>query len=96
MALRTRRFLWERFESDYRLGRKGAYRAEKERMAKVLIHRGAIHGWDQTVGNSGDQRIGHSTPVKNPYLAGAWSRPGHGYGGVLQSGPECFAEIVRG
>ena len=117
---------WERFESDYRLGRKGPYRAEKERMAKVLIqraekllpglskaievqeigtpltnlrytgnHRGAIYGWDQTVGNSGDKRIGHSTPVKNLYLAGAWSRPGHGYGGVLQSGPECFAEIVR-
>jgi len=64
-------------------------------MAKVLIHRGAIYGWDQTVDNSGDQRIGHSTPVKNLYLAGAWSRPGHGYGGVLQSGPECFAEIVR-
>jgi prolycopene isomerase len=118
---------WERFESDYRLGRKGAYRAEKERMAKGLIqraekllpglskaievqeigtpltnlrytgnHRGAIYGWDQTVGNSGDTRIGHSTPVKNLYLAGAWSRPGHGYGAVLQSGPECFAEIVRG
>lgn len=44
----------------------------------VESHRGAIYEWDQTVGNSGDQRIGHSTPVKNLYLAGAWSRPGHG------------------
>jgi len=57
---------------------------------------GAIYGWDQTVDNSGDRRIGHSTPVKNLYLAGAWSRPGHGYGGVIQRGLECFAEIARG
>jgi all-trans-retinol 13,14-reductase len=61
-------------------------------------HRGAIYGWDQTVDNSGARRVGHTTPVRNlyMYLAGAWSRPGHGYGGVLQSGLDCFAEIVRG
>lgn len=58
--------------------------------------RGAIYGWDQTVDNSGDRRIGHATPVKNLYLAGAWTRPGHGYGGAIQSGLECFGEIARG
>ena len=58
-------------------------------------HRGAVYGWDQTVNNSGSTRIGHSTPVKNLYLAGAWSRPGHGYGAVIPSGLECFSEIVR-
>jgi len=58
--------------------------------------RGAIYGWDQTVDNSGDRRIGHATPVKNLYLAGAWTRPGHGYGAVIQSGLECFGEIARG
>jgi all-trans-retinol 13,14-reductase len=57
--------------------------------------RGAIYGWDQTVNNSGSSRVGHSTPVKNLYLAGAWSRPGHGYGAVIPSGLECFAEIVK-
>ena len=57
--------------------------------------RGAIYGWDQTVDNSGDRRIGHATPVKNLYLAGAWTRPGHGYGAVIQSGLECFGEIAR-
>jgi all-trans-retinol 13,14-reductase len=58
--------------------------------------RGAIYGWDQTVNNSGSARVGHSTPIKNLYLAGAWSRPGHGYGAVIPSGLECFAEIVKG
>jgi all-trans-retinol 13,14-reductase len=58
-------------------------------------HRGAIYGWDQTVNNSGSTRVGHSTPIKNLYLAGAWSRPGHGYGAVIPSGLECFAEIVK-
>ena len=59
-------------------------------------HRGAIYGWDQTPENSGARRVGHATTVKNLYLAGAWTRPGHGYGGVIQSGLECCGEIVRG
>jgi len=58
-------------------------------------HRGAIYGWDQTVNNSGSQRIGHATPVKNLWLAGAWSKPGHGYGAVIPSGLECFGEIMK-
>jgi prolycopene isomerase len=58
-------------------------------------YRGAVYGWDQTVNNSGSNRVGHATPVPNLYLAGAWSRPGHGYGAVIPSGIECFAEIVR-
>lgn len=118
---------WERFEKDYRAGRKTAYNAEKERMARVLIarveeallpglakaievkeigtpltnlrytgnDRGAIYGWNQTPENSGNRRIGHATPVKNLYLAGAWTRPGHGYGAVIQSGLECFGEIAH-
>jgi prolycopene isomerase len=59
------------------------------------VHRGAIYGWDQTVNNSGNARVGHATPVKNLYLAGAWSRPGHGYGAVIPSGLECFGEIMQ-
>ncbi|HTX98535.1 MAG TPA: NAD(P)/FAD-dependent oxidoreductase [Bacteroidota bacterium] len=58
-------------------------------------HRGAIYGWDQTVNNSGANRVGHATPIKNLYLAGAWSRPGHGYGAVIPSGLECFGEIMK-
>ncbi len=58
-------------------------------------YRGAIYGWDQTVNNSGANRVGHTTPIKNLYLAGAWSRPGHGYGAVIPSGLECFGEIMK-
>ncbi len=54
-----------------------------------------MHGWDQTVNNSGNTRVGHTTPVINLYMAGACSRPGHGYGAVIPSGVECFAEIVK-
>ena len=118
---------WKEFEADYFQGKKAAYRAEKERMADILIkkaeetllpglakaievkeiatpltnvrftgnYRGAIYGWDQTVNNSGQNRIGHSTPIKNLYLTGAWTKPGHGYGGVIGSGLECFGEIMQ-
>lgn len=58
-------------------------------------YRGAIYGFDQTLNNSFSNRIGHSTPVKNLYLSGAWSSPGHGYGAVLPSGLQCFGEIMQ-
>lgn len=58
-------------------------------------YRGAIYGLDQTVDNSGPGRLGHETPIANLYLAGAWTRPGHGYGSVISSGLECFGEIMR-
>ncbi|HPG40318.1 MAG TPA: NAD(P)/FAD-dependent oxidoreductase [bacterium] len=118
---------WEPYQADYLQGNKKAYRAEKNRMARMLIqqveesllpglsdaievmeigtpltnllytsnYRGAIYGWDQTLNNSGNTRVGHKTPVKNLYLAGAWTRPGHGYGAVIPSGLLCFAEIMK-
>jgi all-trans-retinol 13,14-reductase len=58
-------------------------------------YRGAVYGWDQTMNNSGQSRLAHHTPVKNLYLSGAWTKPGHGYGGVLWSGLECFGEIMQ-
>jgi len=57
--------------------------------------RGAIYGWDQTLDNSGPTRFPQRTPVKNLYLAGAWTNPGGGYGAVIPSGLLCFAEIMR-
>ena len=57
--------------------------------------RGAIYGWDQTVNNSGASRLPHTTPIKNLFLAGAWTSPGHGYGAVIPSGLQCFAAIMR-
>jgi all-trans-retinol 13,14-reductase len=58
-------------------------------------YRGAIYGWDQTLDNSNPRRLPHVTPIKNLYLAGAWTRPGHGYGGVISSGVQCFGEIMK-
>ncbi len=58
-------------------------------------YHGAIYGLDQTVDCSGQSRLPHHTPISNLYLAGAWTRPGHGYGAVLSSGLECFGEIMQ-
>jgi phytoene dehydrogenase-like protein len=58
-------------------------------------YRGAVYGWDQTLDNSGSSRLDHETPIKNLYLAGAWTQPGHGYGGVIWSGLECFGQIMQ-
>ncbi len=57
--------------------------------------RGAIYGWDQTVDNSGQRRFPQRTPIKNLYLAGAWTFPGHGYGACIPSGLACFAEVMK-
>ena len=57
-------------------------------------YRGAIYGWDQTLDNSTQRRLEHTTPVRNLYLSGAWTRPGGGFGGVILSGLECFGEIM--
>jgi prolycopene isomerase len=118
---------WEKFEADYWSGRKRAYTAEKERMAKKLIeraeravlpglskaievreiatpltnvrythnYRGAIYGWEQTLNNSGMRRLPHRTPVKNLYLAGAWTQPGGGYVPAIMSGLQCFREAMK-
>jgi prolycopene isomerase len=58
-------------------------------------YRGAIYGWDQTLDNSTPRRLPHNTPIKNLYLSGAWTQPGGGYGAVIPSGLECFAEIMQ-
>lgn len=118
---------WKKYEEDYWKGNKAEYRAEKERMADILInsvektllpglskaievkeigtpltnvcytrnYRGAIYGWDQTLDNSGPDRLPHKTPIKNLYLSGAWTSPGHGYSAVFASGLQCFAEIMK-
>jgi phytoene dehydrogenase-like protein len=56
--------------------------------------RGAIYGWDQTVGNSGNSRFPQATPIKNLYLSGAWTFPGHGYGACIPSGLACFRRVM--
>jgi len=118
---------WKKFEADYFIGNKDAYRAEKKRIADILLrtaektflpglsqaievmeaatpltnvrftgnYRGAIYGWDQTLNNSMPRRLPPKTPIKNLFLAGAWTQPGGGYGAVIPSGLQCFAEIMK-
>ncbi len=118
---------WAKYEEDYFAGKKDAYRAEKLRMADILIDqaekvllpglrkaievrdaatpltnlrytanpRGAIYGWDQTLDNAGQMRFPQRTPVKNLFLAGAWTFPGGGYGACIPSGLLAFAEVMR-
>jgi all-trans-retinol 13,14-reductase len=57
--------------------------------------RGAIYGWDQTVDNSGNRRFAQKTPVKNLYLSGAWTFPGHGYSACIPSGLACFGQVMK-
>jgi hypothetical protein len=58
-------------------------------------YRGAVYGWDQTMDNSGPGRMAPKIPIKNLYLAGAWTSPGGGYGAVIPSGLAFFAEVMK-
>lgn len=48
--------------------------------------KGAVYGYDQTVNQSGKNRLSPITPVDNFLLAGAWVTPGGGYEGSISSG----------
>ncbi len=56
---------------------------------------GAIYGYEQSVGNSFSKRISVNPPVKGLFLAGAWSDPGGGFVGVLQSGAWAFQSLIK-
>lgn len=58
-------------------------------------YKGAIYGWEQSIIQSGINRTENSTPVNNLYLAGAWTRPGGGIAGVMQSGERIAEYIMR-
>lgn len=56
---------------------------------------GAVYGFEQSVDNAFMNRIKNGTPVKGLYLAGAWGRPGGGYGAAMRSGQVTFQHIVQ-
>jgi len=58
-------------------------------------YRGAIYGWDQTVEQSIKNRLAAETPIKNLYLAGAWTTPGGGFSGAMQSGFQTYQTIMK-
>lgn len=58
-------------------------------------YKGAIYGWEQNVEQSGTNRTNNFTPIDNVYLVGAWTRPGAGITGVMQSGERVSEHIVK-
>lgn len=47
---------------------------------------GAVYGYAQTVRQSGIKRLKHKSAVKRLSLVGAWTQPGGGFQGVMESG----------
>jgi prolycopene isomerase len=55
---------------------------------------GAIYGAAQTVKQTLHRGLQQATPVAGLYMAGAWTRPGAGYSGVISSGYN-LAELLK-
>ena len=58
--------------------------------------RGAIYGWSQIPSQSGIRRLHFKTPVKNLYLASAWTWTGGGISSVMNSGYLVAKHILKG
>lgn len=56
---------------------------------------GTIFGWDNTLDQSLMKRLPQETPVKNLFLAGAWTFPAGGQSAVLVSGIMAADKIIK-
>jgi prolycopene isomerase len=97
--LRLADILIDQVEKKFLPGLRGAIEVKEvatplTNLRYTLNPRGAIYGWNQTVDNSGQRRFPQKTPIRNLYLAGAWTFPGHGYGACIPSGLACFSQVV--
>jgi len=52
----------------------------------TLNTKGAAYGWAVTVDQTWSNRLSHTTPFKNLFLAGHWTNPGPGICAVVSSG----------
>jgi prolycopene isomerase len=59
----------------------------------TLNYKGSIYGWANSLSQSMLNRLPQKTPVKNLYLAGAWTFPAGGQSAVLMSGYSA-AELI--
>ncbi len=57
--------------------------------------RGAMLGWSNTAEQVLFNRLPQATPIRNLYLAGAWTFPGGGQSAVLESGKFAAEKILR-
>jgi len=58
--------------------------------------KGAIYGWSQIVPQSGICRLHFKTPIKNLYLASAWTWTGGGFASVMNAGYLAAKHILGG
>jgi prolycopene isomerase len=58
-------------------------------------YKGAIYGWEENLSQSGIKRMNFVTPIKNLYLVGAWTQPGGGLAGVMQSGEKVAEYLLK-
>ncbi|MCW5213636.1 hypothetical protein VU04_12110, partial [Desulfobulbus sp. TB] len=56
---------------------------------------GAIYGYEQSLDNSGLNRVENRTPVPGLYLSSAWTNPGGGFEMVMISGKETVKCIIE-
>jgi prolycopene isomerase len=61
----------------------------------TLCPKGSIFGWEYNKDQSMLKRLPQKTPIKNLFLAGAWTFPGGGQSAVLISG-NMAADIILG
>jgi phytoene desaturase len=62
----------------------------------TLNQRGAMLGWEMSPEQLGEGRPDITTPVRNLYLVGHWTRPGGGITPVIVSAQQVAAAIVQG
>lgn len=56
---------------------------------------GSVYGWAQGVGQGGFDRLSFKTSFDNTFLAGAWTTPGGGFEGAIDSGILCANRILK-
>lgn len=62
----------------------------------TLNQKGAMLGWEMSPEQLGEGRPDITTPIRNLYLVGHWTRPGGGITPVIVSAQRVAAAVVRG
>ena len=60
----------------------------------TLNPRGAVYGWTLDLTKPGSERLDIRTPIPNLFLAGVWTRSGHGQLAALSSGREAAGIVL--
>lgn len=62
----------------------------------TLNHRGSMLGWEMSPDQLGSMRPSNTTPIKNLYLVGHWTKPGGGITPVIVSAQRVAALVLSG